>query len=114
MFCLALTRFARFHPDFHDPSSKVQREMLQTMRTWVDGLGNRRNEIVRRLSKQCVRNHENVRLAGEGGQAEAVGSSAHNQGLQAQAGLQNYLHQIPGVQQAQGFLGKVDQVGRRE
>ncbi|ESK92001.1 heterokaryon incompatibility protein het-c [Moniliophthora roreri MCA 2997] len=103
-----------FHPDFHDPSSKVQREMLQTMRTWVDSLGNRRNEVIRRLSKQCVRNHENIRLAGEGGQVEAVGTYAHTQGLQAQAGLQNYLHQIPGVQQAQGLLGKVDQGGRRD
>ncbi|KAK7041417.1 hypothetical protein VNI00_009283 [Paramarasmius palmivorus] len=103
-----------FHPDFHDSSSKVQREMLQAIRTWVDGLGNRRNEIIRRLNKQNVRNHENIRLAGEGGQAEAVGSYAHNQGLAAQAGIQGYIHQIPGVQQAQGLLGKLDQGPRRD
>ncbi|KAF9268848.1 Het-C-domain-containing protein [Marasmius fiardii PR-910] len=96
-----------FHPDFHDPNSKIQREMLQTMRTWVDGLGKRRNEVLSRLSKERVRKHENIRLAGEGGAPEAVGSYAHNQGLAAQAGLQGYINQIPGVSQAQGFIGNI-------
>ncbi|KAJ8076424.1 hypothetical protein PM082_000847 [Marasmius tenuissimus] len=94
-----------FHPDFHNSNSKIQREMLQTMKTWVDGLGNKKNEIISRLSKGRVKNHENIRMAGEGGQAEAVGSYAHNQGLAAQAGIQNYVNQIPGVQQAQNLFG---------
>ncbi|KAJ8474187.1 hypothetical protein ONZ45_g16038 [Pleurotus djamor] len=73
-----------FHPDFHDSSSKIQREMLQCMRDWVNGLGGKQHSILRRLDKNAVRNHESTRLAGEGGAAEAEGTYAHNQGLQAQ------------------------------
>lgn len=96
-----------FHPNFHDPNSKVQREMLQAMKTWVDGLGKRKNEVISRLSKERVKKHENIRLAGEGGAPEAAGSYAHSQGLAAQAGLQGYVNQIPGVAQAQGFIGSI-------
>ncbi|KAG7098509.1 hypothetical protein E1B28_000453 [Marasmius oreades] len=96
-----------FHPNFQDPNSKIQREMLQTMKVWVDGLGKRRNEVLSRLSKERVKKHENIRLAGEGGAPEAVGSYAHSQGLAAQSGLQGYINQIPGVQQAQGFMGNI-------
>ncbi|KAL0581875.1 hypothetical protein V5O48_000104 [Marasmius crinis-equi] len=94
-----------FHPDFHNPNSKIQREMLQAVKTWVDGLGKRRNEILRRLEKEPVKKHDNIRLAGDGGKPEAVGSYAHNQGLAAQANLQGYLQQVPGVQQAQSVFG---------
>ncbi|KAH7920181.1 Het-C-domain-containing protein [Leucogyrophana mollusca] len=96
-----------FHPDFHDPNSKVQREMMQYMNTWVQGLGNKRTETLNRLSKESVRSHQNIRLAGEGGPPAAQGSYAYNQGTQMQQNLQGYAAQIPGVSQAQSLLGRV-------
>lgn len=51
----------RFHPEFHDPNSKVQREMMQCMRLWVDGLGSSQHSILSCLSKESVRIHQNVR-----------------------------------------------------
>ncbi|KAL0960132.1 hypothetical protein HGRIS_011768 [Hohenbuehelia grisea] len=95
-----------FHPDFHNSSSKVQRDMLQCMRDWVNGLGGKQRDLIRRLGKNDVRNHQNIRLAGEGGKPEAVGSYAHNQGVQAQGAIQGYLNQIPGVSQAQQLFGQ--------
>ncbi|KAK7437930.1 hypothetical protein VKT23_018365 [Stygiomarasmius scandens] len=94
-----------FHPDFHDSNSKIQREMMQAMHAWVQGLGGKQHETIGRLSKENVRNHKNIRLAGDGGVPEAQGSYAYNQGQQASQGLQNYISGIPGVSQAQSFLG---------
>ncbi|EIN08362.1 Het-C-domain-containing protein [Punctularia strigosozonata HHB-11173 SS5] len=106
-----------FHPDFHDSNSKIQREMLQYMRDWSQGHGGRTGDVIRRLSKNAVRNHENIRLAGEGGVPEAQGTAAYNYGQQAQHDLQGYLNQIPGVSQAQHFVGQFSNSGpggRRE
>ena len=96
--------FQRFHPDFHDPNSKVQREMLQFMRSWADGLGHKKNEIISRLSKGAVREHRNIRLAGEGGGVPAEGSSGWNAAQNAQQSIQGYIGGIPGVSQAQSVF----------
>jgi hypothetical protein len=106
-----------FHPDFHSQSSKVQREMMHYMQTWVQSLGNQQM-IISRLSKQAVRNHENIRKAGEGGPPEAQGSYAYNQGVQAQHNIGSYVQGIPIVGQAAqmmgSFSGQGGQGGRRE
>jgi hypothetical protein len=82
--------------------------MLQYMRDWVKAMGNNQHKILSRLGKTQVRNHENIRGAGEGGESAAVGSAAYNAGLNAQHDVQNYVNNafgaIPGVSQAQGFF----------
>lgn len=93
-----------FHPDFHDSNSKIQREMMQFMNTWVQQLGANRDNILRRLTKNAVRNHENTRLGGEGGKPAAQGTFAYNEGVQVQHNLQGYAAQIPGVAQAQSMF----------
>ncbi|KZT69926.1 Het-C-domain-containing protein [Daedalea quercina L-15889] len=55
-----------FHPDFHVRGSEIQRKMLDYMKKWVNELGSDRNEVLRRLTKQSVRNHLNVRIGHEG------------------------------------------------
>ncbi|KAI0066935.1 Het-C-domain-containing protein [Artomyces pyxidatus] len=95
-----------FHPDFHHSSSTIQRELLAYMQTWVQSHGHKSHEMLNRLSKQAVRNHENVRQGGEGGPSAAAGTFAANAGLQTQANLQGYIHQIPGVAQAQGLYNQ--------
>ncbi|KAF9458963.1 heterokaryon incompatibility protein Het-C-domain-containing protein [Collybia nuda] len=94
-----------FHPDFHQGNSKVQREMIQCMHNWVKGLGKREKQILQRLTKNAVRNHENIRAAGDGGKPAAQGTYAEAQGLQFQHTLQGYATQIPGVSQAQQIFG---------
>ncbi|EIW78541.1 Het-C-domain-containing protein [Coniophora puteana RWD-64-598 SS2] len=93
-----------FHPDFHDSRSKIQSEMLGFMRQWVDGLGSRQRTILDRLGKESVRNHENIRLAGEGGTGTAEGTYAQNQGAQANQWIAG---QVPVLGQAQNLFGKV-------
>ncbi|KIJ15941.1 hypothetical protein PAXINDRAFT_168915 [Paxillus involutus ATCC 200175] len=93
-----------FHPDFGNPSSKVQTEMVDHMRTWAQNLGANRDETLRRLSKEAVRAHQNVRLSGEGGPPTAQGSYGYNQGVQVQQNIQGLVTQIPGVAQAQSLL----------
>ena len=104
---------ASFHPDFHNPRSKVQREMIAYMRQWVQGLSNQ-HEVLHRLSKQAVRSHENIRRAGEGGMPESQGSYAHNQGIQMQHNIQGYASSIPIVGQAQQLMGQFSGGPRRE
>ncbi|KAJ7778275.1 heterokaryon incompatibility protein HET-C [Mycena metata] len=94
-----------FHPDFHNNSSKLQREMMQYMHTWVNGLGNRKQSILQRLTKNAVRNHENVRRGGEGGVAAAEGTFAASQAHQFQHQVTGYAQGIPGVSQAQSMFG---------
>ncbi|KAJ7906270.1 heterokaryon incompatibility protein HET-C [Mycena leptocephala] len=95
-----------FHPDFHNNSSKVQREMMQYMHTWVNGLGARKHSVLQRLSKNAVRNHENIRHAGEGGTPAAEGTFAANQAHQFQHQVAGYAQQhIPGAAQAQALFG---------
>ncbi|TFK38110.1 heterokaryon incompatibility protein Het-C-domain-containing protein [Crucibulum laeve] len=93
-----------FHPDFHNSNSKIQREMLQCMRDWIQKAPNQ-HKILQRLSKAAVRNHDNIRLAGEGGPPAAQGSFAENQAHQFQHQLQGYAQNVPGFQQAQQIFG---------
>ena len=79
--------------------------MLEYMHGWVNGLGHQKNEIIRRLSKQAVRNHENIRL-GSTQSGSGHGSQAQHAGVQAQYKIQGYANQIPGVQQATAVFGQ--------
>ncbi|RDB30692.1 hypothetical protein Hypma_005902 [Hypsizygus marmoreus] len=96
---------AFFHPDFHQSNSKVQREMLQCLHDWVNKLGHKQHQTLARLNKNAVRNHENIRLAGDGGQPATEGTFAAQHGLQMQHTLQGYANQIPGVTQVQQLFG---------
>lgn len=81
------------------------------MQKWVQGLGNRQREVLDRLTKDAVRNHRNIRLAGEGGASSAEGSFAQNAGHQAQHDIQGYVSQIPVVGSAANFLGGLSSPG---
>jgi len=78
-------------------------------------MGHKQHDILSRLSKDAVRNHRNVRLAGEGGVPAAEGTAAHNYGMQTQQNiqshLQGYANQIPGVHQAQGVYNTMHNFG---
>ncbi|KAI8976618.1 heterokaryon incompatibility protein Het-C-domain-containing protein [Trametes punicea] len=95
-----------FHPDFHDQHSQIQRQMLDYMQRWVQGLGAQQHEVLRRLTKDAVRNHQNIRLPGSSGASEPSGY-AHNAGVQAQHQLTGYISQVPGLAQAQSLMGKL-------
>ena len=99
-------RSSSFHPDFYNHNSQIQREMLDYMRRWVSELGHQQHEVLRRLTKQAVRNHENTRLGSKPSSSNpAQGSYAHNAGVQTQHQLQGYVSQIPGVAQTQSAFG---------
>ncbi|EDR07977.1 uncharacterized protein LACBIDRAFT_297529 [Laccaria bicolor S238N-H82] len=101
-----------FHPDFHDKNSKVQREMMQYMADWVSKLGGKQHATLQRLSKQAVRNHENIRLAGDGGAPASQGSFADSQAHNVQHALAGYAQShIPGFSQAQSVYGSRDGPG---
>lgn len=87
-----------FHPDFHDRSSQIQREMLGGMSTWLQGLGHQQSMLLARLSKQAVRDHKNVRLGGEGA---SHSTSTTNAGSQS-----GFLQGIPSLAQAQGLYNQ--------
>ncbi|KAF8155752.1 heterokaryon incompatibility protein Het-C-domain-containing protein [Crassisporium funariophilum] len=93
-----------FHPDFHNPQSQIQREMLQCMRDWIQKVPNQRS-VLQRLGKNAVRNHENIRGAGEGGAPAAQGSFATGQAHQFQHSLQGYAQNVPGLGQAANMFG---------
>ncbi|KAH9478428.1 hypothetical protein JR316_0008883 [Psilocybe cubensis] len=93
-----------FHPDFHNPNSQIQREMLQCMKDWFSKVQNQ-HSVIQRLSKDSVRNHKNIRLAGEGGAPESQGSFAETQAHQFQHTLAGYASNVPGVAQAQSLFG---------
>jgi len=95
-----------FHPDFHDQNSRIQRDMMRYMYTWVNGLGGTQHSILNRLTKAAVRDHKNMRHGGEGDQPNTAGSFGHGMGHQVQAGVAGYLHKIPGVAQVQSFTGR--------
>ncbi|KAI0760246.1 heterokaryon incompatibility protein Het-C-domain-containing protein [Fomes fomentarius] len=100
-----------FHPDFHNHNSQIQREMLDYMRRWADSLGHQKQEILRRLTKQAVRNHENIRLGSSGATANPnQGSYAYNAAHQTQSQFQGYANQIPGVSQAQSVFGQAQNI----
>ncbi|KJA23049.1 hypothetical protein HYPSUDRAFT_66529 [Hypholoma sublateritium FD-334 SS-4] len=98
-----------FHPDFHNSNSQIQREMMQYMKDWVSKLPNQRSAM-QRLGKNAVRNHENIRLAGEGGPPAAQGTFAETEAHQFQSSLQGFASShVPGFSQAQSFLGGAGQ-----
>ncbi|KAH8103109.1 heterokaryon incompatibility protein Het-C-domain-containing protein [Cristinia sonorae] len=76
-----------FHPDFFDKQSRVQLAMLQYMHSWIKGLGSHQHEALRRLTKEVVRVHGNVRLAGQGGPTTNEYSAAENAAHQVQQDL---------------------------
>src|SRR5271154_1393466 len=100
-----------FHPDFHNPSSKVQREVLELVRTWINGFGHQQNDVIARLTKESVRSHNNVRLGSDGGPGDWEGSFAANQAHHLHSSVTGYVSQLPGVQQAQNVIGKIQGVG---
>jgi hypothetical protein len=80
--------------------------MMQYMRNWVQAMGHKQHDVLRRLSKQAVRNHENIRGAGEGGPPETQTSYASNQAHHLQQNIHGYVASIPVVGQAQQFMGQ--------
>jgi hypothetical protein len=88
-----LTSNSRFHPDFHNPQSQIQREMLQSVRDWLSKSPNQRS-VIQRLNKDSVRNHRNLRIEGEGGTPASQGSFAEQEGHQLQ---HTVMGRIPGV-----------------
>ncbi len=99
----------RFHPDFHSSNSQIQREMMQYMKDWVSKLPNQ-HTAMQRLGKNAVRNHENIRLAGEGGPPAAQGTFAETEAHQFQSSLQGFASShVPGFSQAQSLLGGAGQ-----
>ncbi|KAI0300153.1 heterokaryon incompatibility protein Het-C-domain-containing protein [Multifurca ochricompacta] len=106
-----------FHPDFQNHTSQIQREMLACMKNWLQSLGHKQGAVLARLSKQAVRDHQNVRLGGEGGAPVSQGGFAPtNAGPQAQGSISNYLQGVPGMTQAQGLYNQFSggTGGRRE
>ncbi|KAF8627351.1 hypothetical protein AX15_004421 [Amanita polypyramis BW_CC] len=93
-----------FHPDFHNPNSKIQRDMLQCMHTWVEGLKDRQQSVLRRLTKGAVRNHQNIRGLGEGGPATSGGSFAVAEAHNVQQGFLSQAQNIPGLGFAASLL----------
>jgi hypothetical protein len=97
----------RFHPDFQNHSSQIQREMLGGLNSWLQSLGYHQGEVLARLSKQAVRDHQNVRPGDSGATAPpAQGNFNANAGTKMQANISNYLQGIPGVSQAQGLYNQ--------
>ncbi|THG96509.1 hypothetical protein EW145_g7769 [Phellinidium pouzarii] len=95
-----------FHPDFHNPNSQIQKEMMQFMQEWVKGLGDRRQSVLARLTKESVREHNNIRGKGDGSQSSAYGGPAWNAAQGAQHQLSSYMGAIPGISQAQALLNQ--------
>ncbi|OAX41617.1 Het-C-domain-containing protein [Rhizopogon vinicolor AM-OR11-026] len=93
-----------FHPDFHHRSSVIQRQMLEYMGSWVQGLGNNQRATLARLSKGSVRAQENTR--GQGG-----ASASHAHPGQVQQSIQGFVQGIPGVPQMHGLLNMAGGAG---
>lgn len=77
------------------------------MQSWVNGLGNKRQDVLNRLSKESVRNHRNIRRGGEGGAPSNEYNYATAAGQQAQSDVEGYLSQVPLVSQATSLVGGV-------
>ncbi|CCA67339.1 related to Het-c heterokaryon incompatibility protein [Serendipita indica DSM 11827] len=99
-----------FHPDFHNPRSSVQKEMMEFMRQWLSTHSAGHHDVLSRLTKEAIRNHQNVRKQGDSS-GSTVSSATHGHGAavgyghQASAKISNTLHSIPGVNQVQNFVG---------
>ena len=106
---IVLTSNCRFHPDFPNHASQIQREMLACVRNWLQSLGHKQSAVLARLSKEAVRNHQNVRLGGEGAsvsQSHGHATAAGNTGFPGQGNVSNLIHGIPGVGQAHGLYNQ--------
>lgn len=69
------------------------------MHEWLQKLGHRQQSILSRLSKNAVRNHENIREGGEGGAPASEGSFGANQAHSFQQSIAGYASQnVPGAQ----------------
>ncbi len=90
--------YCSFHPDFHDHSSQIQREMLGGLNAWLQTQGHQQSTILARLSKQAVRDHRNVRLGGAGASQSTSTTSAGPQS--------GFLQGVPGIGQAQGLYNQ--------
>jgi hypothetical protein len=77
---------------------------MQCMKDWINKVPNQ-HSVIQRLSKNAVRNHENIRLANEGGVPASQGSFSDNQAHQLQHKIQGYTSNIPGVAEAQSLFG---------
>lgn len=98
----------RFHPDFHNSSSQIQREMMQYMHTWLNSHGHQKEAILSRLTRDAVRNHRNIRASGDNvGAGNYVGGAGHEAGINAQNKISGYLNQIPVVQQATSIMNTI-------
>lgn len=89
-----------FHPDFHQSSSAIQRDMLEYMRSWVQSLGRNQRATLARLTKESVRAQDNTRLSADG----SAPAPHQGQNAQIQQGIQGLVQGIPGVPQMQGLL----------
>lgn len=98
--CLSnvVLNYCSFHPDFHDRSSQIQREMLGGMNTWLQSLSHQQSTILARLSKQAVRDHKNVRLGGEG--------ASHSTSTPSAGSQPGFLQGTPSLAQAQGLYNQ--------
>lgn len=95
--------FYSFHPDFFQHSSVIQREMLDYMKSWVQGLGHEQRAKLARLSKESVRAQENTRTSG------APASHLHSAHLQQS--IQGFMQGVPGVPQMQGLMNMAGGAG---
>lgn len=82
---------------------------MEYMRSWAQNLGHRQPEVLRRLTKQSVRNHLNMRLGSEGAASTGHGTVAQTAGMEVQNDL---LSSVPGLSQASALLGKIGSSGR--
>jgi len=94
-----------FHPDFYNPQSQIQYQMMTFMKDWIAGQQSQ-GEVLRRLTKAAVQKHENTRLH-TGGHDGGVG---YNLGTQAQHELAHYAQGIPGVSQVQGAYNSFQRI----
>lgn len=69
---MTLTGTCRFHPDFYDGKSKIQFMMLGYMHEWVEDFGHKKKSVLKRLTKEAVREHKNVLREGETGVSQAL------------------------------------------
>ncbi len=100
--------YCSFHPDFHDHSSQIQREMLGGLNAWLQTQGHQQSTILARLSKQAVRDHRNVRLGGAGASQSTSTTSAGPQSgfLQGVPGIVS-VYSRPGGGQTDNYYGGV-------
>ncbi|KAL7416920.1 heterokaryon incompatibility protein Het-C-domain-containing protein [Mrakia frigida] len=87
-----------FHPNFASGRSQVQQEMLEFMKSWIDGQGRDKQEVLNRLTAAKVRSGDNRRI---GDTSTVTHSHDHATSVPA-GGLQGMLSSnnvhVPGAQ----------------